>query len=165
MDCAQHLLGGGAEEDAVARIDQAAGDDQLDVLVIGKERGNGQGIGDELDVQAEQFLREIKSGRAAVEEDGLAVLDQLPRGLGDSALGVGAIFGALIESVGAGRRIFIADPDDAAVGAVDQPFLLEYLNIAADGGFGDAKLPRERVQIADAATGQKILQTRLSLGN
>jgi len=57
MDGAKHLFGHGAQQHAVAGVDQAAGDDELDVFVVGEEGGDGEGIGDELDVEAEKFLR------------------------------------------------------------------------------------------------------------
>ena len=116
-------------------------------------------------MKTQELLCEIKSCCAAVEEDGLAGLDELAGSAGDGALRVGAIFGALVEGVGARGGIFVADPDDAAVGAVDEAFLFEDFHIAADGGVGDAQFAREGVEIADAAAGEEFLQARLTFGN
>jgi len=95
----------------------------------------------------------------------LAGLNELARGFGDGALGVGAVFGALVEGVGAGGGILVANPDDAAVGAVDQALLLEDFDVAADGGVGDVELAREGVEIADAAAGEEVLEAGLAFGD
>ncbi len=95
----------------------------------------------------------------------MAGLDELSGGFGDGALGVGAVFGSLIEGVGARGGVFVAGPDDAAVGAVDEAFLLEDFDVAADGGVGDAQLAREGVEIADAAAGEEFLEAGLALGD
>ncbi len=114
---------------------------------------------------AEEFLGEVEGGGAAVDEDGLAGGDQGASGFGDGAFGVVLVAHALVEGVGAVAGGLVADPDDAAVGALDEALLFERFQIAADRGGGDAELGGEGVEVGHAALRQELLEERMALGD
>ncbi len=134
VDGGDHILGDRAEKHTISRVHQAAGENELDVFIVEEKVGDGEGIGDELEGLAEEFLGDVEGGGAAINEDGLTGLNESAGGAGDGMLGIVAVAHALIEGVGArGGDGFIAEPDDAAVGAFDQALLLHGFEIAADG--------------------------------
>ena len=93
-----------------------------------------------------QLLGDGQDRAPAVEEDGIAGVDQVQAGAGDACLAVDIAAhprGKVWLDRGTHR-------DRAAVGAVQQLLPGEIGDVLADGGFGDAEQPGE-LGVADAA--------------
>jgi len=74
-------------------------------------------------------------GRAAAQEDGLAVGDQGGSAVADAVFFVGSLAQALVErGFGVGKNA-----DGPAMRAPQQPQAVEFIQVAANGGFTDAQ--------------------------
>ena len=89
--------------------------------------------------------------------------------MGDLLLDVGFEMGALVEGVGPGLRVsaaggrgLLAEPDDAAVGALGEAGLLEDLDIAADGRLRNAEFRDERVEIGHSPPAEQVFELGLA---
>lgn len=120
---------------------------------VGQGLRNGEGVGEDVDVARltsrggdRQLPRDDQDRASAVEEDGIAGVDQAQAGASDACLRVDVA----AHPRGKVRLDRGTHRDRAAVGAEQQLLPGEIGDVLADRGFGDAEQPGE-LGVADAA--------------
>lgn len=146
MNLAEGLFAEGADEDAEAVVDGAAGDDGFEGTDLAEEAGDGEGVGDDLETFGDKEAGDGVGGGAAVENDGHAGLDEVGDGAGDGEFFGGLAFVAGDEVVFAGEFVGFEEGGAAVVTAKDA-FGGEFVEGAADGGEGDAEAGGEGMEV------------------
>ena len=130
----EHVFGVEAEVDACAGVEGAAGADELDVCEVGKEVGDGEGICNDLHALVLEVEGDLIGGCAAVDYDGVTFFDELGGAFADRGF-FGGHDGLAVEE--GGGAVSFANEHRSAVGALDQTFLFEFVQITSGGGNTD----------------------------
>ena len=137
----------------VRGIDIAADQDQVGVLARGQQLRDRQAVGDDLDGPARQRAGDFQRGRAAVQEDRIAVVEQCGGRAADRAL-LGGLGGRPV--VEGRHRPDLPRVDGAAVRALDRTGEVERLQVASDGALGHPERPDQLVEGGKPLPGDQV---------
>ena len=135
-EAADEFDGLDTEGAAVVGTQFATGHEDPVAVARGERVGDGQGVGDDEQVgMALQSLRDVGRRRADIEEQGVAVLDDVGDFGRNPALG----FGVLVHALAEGLFVLRFDQVDPAVYLLNLAAGFERLDVAADGLLGHAE--------------------------
>lgn len=129
VDIGERLHGERADEDAQSRVDNAPGDDDLDLVVARVVVGDREGVGHNLGAFGAQLLGRGVNGGAGVADHAAVGLDPFRAGDGDRFLFRGLARAAVEEVVFVG---FWSDEPRAAVSALEDAARFERVEVSAD---------------------------------
>ena len=150
-DVFEHVLRVWAEIDAGSRAQGAANAGQLDGMRVSEKIGDGQGIGDYLDVSALELEGYLVGGGSAIDYDGVAVFDEFCGSFADDSLLLGHGGTPAVEK---GQAVSFALEYDTAVRSSEDSLLFERVEVTAGGGDADLELAGNVVEAIETLFGQ-----------
>lgn len=150
----EHSLADGAELNAEARVEGAAGESDLGLPALPKDLGDGDGVGDDLNGAVEEAAGDFGHGGSAAEDDGLPILNEVRGDPSDAHLFFLATDGEAAEV----ERFFArCGRHGAAVNAADVAAALELNQVAAERGSGNAEAVAQIVEADEVLAREGIL--------
>jgi hypothetical protein len=151
----EHIFSGAADDGGGVVADSAAHHDGLGVAGSEEFDGDVDAVGDDLEMgDVFDLAGDLEGGGAGVQDDSFAFFDEGGGHGADALFFFGLILEALVEWGLAEDGVL---DDGAAVGALDDAALMEFVEIAADGDGGGFEAVDEVVDLG-AAFGADDLQ-------
>ncbi len=142
IDCIV-AMASGPSATPVRGIDITADQDQVGLLARRQQLRDRQAVGDNLNPPADQCPGNLERRRAAVQENGVAVLEQRRGRQTDGTLFGGRRLGAFVKRR---HRPHLAGVNRPAMSALDRPGQIKRFQIAPDRALGNAQNLHQLVQ-------------------